>query len=102
MQPENIRQTAKPLEFSVGCMKKGDHTCNRCKKQIRVGNLFVTEIFNDKKQGVLRYRNDIVYHSHCFARIRLKLNWNESAKSLVGFDKLTKLAQDRLNDLIIM
>lgn len=80
-------------------MKYDDQSCNSCKKLIRTGNLFVIEIFNDKNRRISLNRNEIVYHSHCFARIRSQLNWNQSAKSLVGFDKLPKFAQERLNDL---
>lgn len=81
-------------------MKNGDQACNNCKKIIRIGNLFVAKIHTHKNQEVLFCQNNVIYHSHCFARIRSQLNWNESAESLVGFDELPIMAQDRLKELI--
>lgn len=77
-------------------MKNDDQSCNSCKKLIRTGNLFIV----DKNRRNSLHRNEIVYHSHCFARIRSQLNWNQSVETLIGFDKLPIPTQERLKELI--
>lgn len=90
----DVIQSTKPSKFSVRYMKKENESCSSCKKRIRKNNLFIVKIFQ-----VSLFENVVAYHSHCFARIRAQLNWNKSAESLIGFDKLPQAAQERLKDL---
>lgn len=95
----NVSEITKPSKYSVHYVEKKDQSCGSCKKLIRKGNLFIVEIFNDKDQKISLRQNEMVYHSHCFARIRSQLNWNQAAEKLVGFDKLANKTQNRLKIL---
>lgn len=87
------------LKFSIHYMKKEDQSCNCCKKVIRPDNLFIVEFFDDKQKKISFNQNEKIYHSHCFARIRSHLKWNQSADKLIGFYKLSNSTQERLKNL---